>query len=107
MGDVALITGKRGVGRSGMPSKLWSIMACNTPVIASFDLDSELCKIIEQTNCGICVEPENSDKIVSAIHNMKAYNTNHNSREQVRHIASKEKCTLDYLQLFTAAIDDK
>ena len=48
LGDVALITCKKGVGNSGMPSKTWSIMACDTPIIASFDTDSKLAEILKR-----------------------------------------------------------
>ncbi len=67
LGDVSLITCKRGVGNAGMPSKTWSIMACNTPIIASFDTDSELAHIIDGAGAGICVEPENPDALTEAI----------------------------------------
>lgn len=69
LGDVALITCKKGVGNSGMPSKVWSIMACNTPIIASFDLNSELEEVLNCYDAGKCVEPENvlilADEIIN------------------------------------------
>ncbi|MBR2339946.1 MAG: glycosyltransferase family 4 protein [Clostridia bacterium] len=67
LGDVAIITCKNGVGNAGMPSKTWSIMACNTPIIASFDTDSELARIIEKAGAGVCVEPESVDALTEAI----------------------------------------
>lgn len=71
LGDVALITCKPGVGNSGMPSKTWGIMACNTPIIASFDTNSELADIINKANAGICVNPGDADELSKAILNMK------------------------------------
>ena len=67
LGDVALITCKKGVGKSAVPSKLWSIMACNTPIIASFDTDSELADILKKADAGICVEPENAEMLANSI----------------------------------------
>ncbi len=52
LGDVGLIISKPGVGTNSVPSKTWSYMAAAKPILASFDKDSELCKIIEQNNCG-------------------------------------------------------
>ena len=103
MGDVAIVSARRGVGRSGMPSKTWSIMACNTTVIASYDPDSELCGIINKYNAGICVEPENVNEIVKAIlavQQDKNTPLSNQSRAAVKEIASKEGCTLQYLETF-------
>lgn len=67
LGDIALITCKAGVGETAVPSKLWSIMACNTPIIASFDTDSELARILADSGGGVCVEPENAAALAAAI----------------------------------------
>lgn len=69
LGDIALITCKKGVGKSAVPSKLWSIMACDTPIVASFDTDSELSRIIEESGAGGCVEPERPEVLARAIEN--------------------------------------
>lgn len=67
LGDVALVTCKKGVSKTAMPSKTWNIMACNTPIIASFDTDSELARILHNAKAGICVEPENPKALAEAI----------------------------------------
>lgn len=108
MGDVAIVTARKGVGRSGMPSKTWSIMACNTKIVASYDLDSDLCRIIQEYNVGRCVEPENAEELIKAILSVqrekeqKAYIE---SRKVVKEIASKENCTSQYIDLFCKAIE--
>ena len=71
MGDIALITARKGVGKSGMPSKMWSIMACDVPIVASFDKDSELAEIMQRSEAGVCAEPENVEELVSAIIKVK------------------------------------
>lgn len=102
LGDVALITCKKGVGESGMPSKTWSIMACNTPIIASFDTDSELAEILERANAGFCVEPENAQVLANAIvavaENKHKIDTN--GRNFVVLNASKEQCVNKYIKIF-------
>lgn len=60
LGDVSFVTCKAGVGSGAFPSKSASIMATATPIIASFDLDSDLCKMISEHRLGECCEPENA-----------------------------------------------
>lgn len=98
LGDVALITCKKGVGGSGMPSKTWSIMACNTPIIASFDTDSELAKIIAQASAGLCVEPEDPIALAEAINQLQKSNTFTGGRNYACEHASKEACVGKYVQ---------
>lgn len=101
LGDVALITCKKGVGTSGMPSKTWSIMACETPIIAAFDTDSELAEVIEKANAGVTVEPENADRLADAILEMangKAMSFT-GGREYTLENASKDKCTAKYVEV--------
>lgn len=75
LGDVALITCKPGTGNAGMPSKTWSIMACNTPIIASFDTDSDLADVIRDSNAGVCVEPGDVDALINEINLLSRKNT--------------------------------
>ena len=67
LGDVAIITCKEGFGACSIPSKTWSIMACETPILASFDLNSELCKLINEVECGVCVTPSNVEELCKGI----------------------------------------
>lgn len=67
LGDVSLVMCKAGVGKGAFPSKAASIMATETPVIASFDLDSDLCRTIDEYKSGECCEPENAEKVAEII----------------------------------------
>lgn len=103
LGDVALITCKPGTGNAGMPSKTWSIMACNTPIIASFDTDSDLADVIRDSRAGVCIDPGNVDVLLGAIE--VAYSewgvgrqNSHSLREYVRLNASKEICVNRYIE---------
>ena len=99
LGDLNLITCKKGVGKTALPSKLWTIMACNSRIVASYDLDSDLSKIIMDNDYGVCVEPENSKALAKAIYN--EYNMGKvvtNSRNYVLKYASKEVCVEKYIQ---------
>ena len=82
-----------------MPSKTWSIMACNTPIIASFDTDSELSEIINKAGAGVCVEPENAKALAEKILWAKVNKITCNSRAYVIENAEKEKCVSKYVEL--------
>lgn len=101
MGDVALITCRKGVGKSAMPSKTWSIMACNTPIIASFDENSEISAILKDAGAGLCIEPENADLLAGAI--LEYYRGGQiisGGRSYVEHNASKAICAMRYVRIF-------
>lgn len=99
LGDIALITCRAGTGRAGMPSKLWSIMACDTPIIASFDSDSDLADVINDAKSGIVVEPERIDELKIAIE--QVYNKKYEFgefRSYTSKNASKNECVDKYLR---------
>lgn len=58
LGDMSVVCCKAGTSKAGMPSKIWTILASGTCILASFDKDSELDQILESNQCGVCVEPE-------------------------------------------------
>lgn len=112
LGDVALITCKAGTGKAGMPSKTWSIMACNTPIIASFDTDSDLADVIRDSGAGCCVEPGDSTVLAHVIEaaflewNSGIYKSL-NLREYVRMNASKEICVGRYIETIMSEYSKK
>lgn len=67
LGDIGIVSSKKGVGLSSFPSKTWSIMSAGRPVLASFDQTSELCSIIKEAKCGISVPPEEVQAFINAI----------------------------------------
>jgi len=67
LGDAGLIISKKGIGTNSVPSKTWSIMSAERPVLASFDKDSEFDRIITENNCGICVEADDAKKLKAAV----------------------------------------
>ncbi len=104
LGDICLITCKKGTGNAGLPSKTWSIMACNTPIIASFDTDSDLADVLRASGAGECVEAGDAALLKEAI--LKRYTAwkngeedSTNLREYVRENASKEICAEKYAQI--------
>ncbi len=67
LGDCGLIISKAGVGNNSVPSKTWSIMSAQRPVLASFDKGYELDRVIQEAQCGICVQPDDAQALRSAI----------------------------------------
>lgn len=109
LGDVDIITCKKGTGMSSMPSKLWSIMACNTEIIASFDEESDLAEVLRESQGGFCVEPQNAAALAEAILSSYQRRKEGNppqicSREYVEQHASKERCVSEYIALFEECV---
>ena len=71
LGDVGLIISKPGIGESSVPSKTWSIMAAEKPILASFDLKSNLCNLIDSSKSGVCVAPNSVDSFIKAVADIK------------------------------------
>ena len=67
LGDAGLVISKKGVGTNSVPSKTWSIMSAQRPVLASFDKGSELDSIITENKCGICVDADDVDAFSDAV----------------------------------------
>lgn len=99
MGDVSLITGQPGVGKAGMPSKTWSIMACNTPIIASFDLGSDLDQVLRMSGNGYCVSPGDENALAKAIVELKENPQIVKGRNYVIEHASKKICVDRYVDV--------
>lgn len=67
IGDVDLISCKKGFGQSALPSKTWTIMATERPIVASYDVKSDLAEILNSHNCGVLVEAENAKLLSESI----------------------------------------
>lgn len=67
LGDCGLIISKAGTGNNSVPSKTWSIMSAERPVLASFDKGYELDRVIGEAQCGVCVPPDDKDALKAAI----------------------------------------
>jgi colanic acid biosynthesis glycosyl transferase WcaI len=69
--DVSIIPMNLAGSKDGVPSKIYSIMACAKPAIALVDEDSELRWIIEQSGCGKAVPIDDQEGFANAI--LEAY----------------------------------
>lgn len=64
--DLVLLTQRRGLIESVIPSKLITYMAAGLPVVASVHTDSEAARLIRKAGCGCVVEPEDPDALRTA-----------------------------------------
>ena len=104
--DVHLSLYLRGAVETSMPSKIYEIMASGRPAIVAAERSSDLCKLVDATGCGICIEPENATQLVSAIRRMHS-DTNYaallgqRGRDAAVRKFSKEAAVAAYAELLT------
>jgi len=65
--DISLVVLKQGLGSVSLPSKLFSILASGRPVIASLDKGSDAWSLVQASQAGLCVSPEDPMALVQAI----------------------------------------
>lgn len=105
LGDVGLIISKKGIGGSSVPSKTWSIMAAERPILASFDKDSELFSVISKAKCGIAVDADDKAALKKAIikmfHSDARKQMGRNGYQYLRSTYDKEKLVNRFVECMT------
>jgi colanic acid biosynthesis glycosyl transferase WcaI len=66
-GDIHVIALRRGLGRSSVPSKLYSILAAGRPVLASVDEGTEVVRVLDAVGAGYVVPPEDSEAFTAMV----------------------------------------
>jgi colanic acid biosynthesis glycosyl transferase WcaI len=66
-GDIHVVPLKRGLARSSVPSKTYSILAAGRPLVASVDEGTEVARVVERSEAGLAVPPDDSDAFTAAI----------------------------------------
>ena len=69
--DICLVPQTALTGCDAIPSKVYRIMACARPVLATTDPDSDLAHLIKDAGCGKTVPPEEASHLADVIY--KAY----------------------------------
>lgn len=103
LGNACVVSCKKGLGGSAMPSKTWSIMSAGRAVIANFD-EGELKNIIEDNNCGIFTKAGDKeafkDAILELYHNQeKAVQLGKNGRQFIMENLTREIGTSKYVKV--------
>lgn len=55
--DIHWVVNAKGIKGVSVPSKLYGVMAAGKPVLGVLDEGSEARLIVEESNCGICIQP--------------------------------------------------
>ena len=70
--DVHCVLLRRGLARSSVPSKLYSILAAGRPAIASVDVGTEVERTLVDADAGIAVAPEDPAEFIAAVRTVVA-----------------------------------
>jgi colanic acid biosynthesis glycosyl transferase WcaI len=65
--DIHLVPLKRGLGRSSVPSKTYSILAAARPLVASVDEGSEVARLVQRSGAGVAVAPDDAEAVTKAL----------------------------------------
>lgn len=103
LGNAGLIISKPGVGENSVPSKTWSIMSAECPVIANFD-ENEIKTILTENNCGIFTKAGDKEAFKNAILELynnkdKAVQLGKNGRQFVMENLTREIGTSKYVKV--------
>ena len=103
--DVGLVTLKKEVKTPVVPSKLLNIMSAGIPALGAMPLHGDAPKLINNSNCGICVKAEDINGFVNAL--KKMYDNKElckkfgrDGREYVKNNYSLEYCSERYRRIF-------
>ena len=66
-GDIHLVPLKAGLGRVSVPSKTYSILAAERPVLAAIDPGTEVPRILTESGGGVCVPPDDPVALRAAL----------------------------------------
>lgn len=69
--DISLVTLRQGMGFNSLPSKTLSILASGRPLVVSIDPGSDTWNLVERSESGIQVPPEDSARLAEAIRTLK------------------------------------
>jgi colanic acid biosynthesis glycosyl transferase WcaI len=66
-GDIHVVPLKRGLARSSVPSKTYSILAAGRPLVASVDPGTEVARVVEKAAAGVVVAPDDPAAFTDAV----------------------------------------
>ncbi len=66
--DVLVLSLKKNSAKFALPSKLANYMFSSKPIIVCVDEDSDTAKIVNDAKCGVVVQPENEEALVTTFH---------------------------------------
>lgn len=108
-GDIHVVPLKRGLARSSVPSKTYSILAAGRPLVASVDPGSEVARLVERADAGITVPPGDSEAFTKAVQSLiesrdERLRLGRNGRDFVEGWASPSAVAEAYEDLFLSLL---
>ena len=107
--DISLVTLRKGIALDSFPSKAYTIMASARPIIAAVDPGSDVWNLVQQTKCGLCVEPENPQALAESIRTLYAdpalrERLGRNGRKHVMEYYTRQVVARQYHELLTSLV---
>jgi glycosyltransferase involved in cell wall biosynthesis len=65
--DIHLVVNQKGIKGVSVPSKIYGVMAAGKPILGVLEQGSEAQILIDKSNCGTVVEPQDYQGIITAI----------------------------------------
>lgn len=112
LGNMSIVCCRKGVGKGALPSKTWNIMACSTPVLLSFDRNTELERIITENNAGLFSDAEDfaglADNIKRVMNNSAQITCmGEHARSTAEKKFSSGVCLPQYLDVLNSFLNDE
>ena len=63
--DVCVVAQATATGSDAIPSKVYRIMACERPIVAATDAQSDLAQLVAAAGAGVVVPPESADALAA------------------------------------------
>ena len=108
--DIHLVVNQKGIKGVSVPSKIYGVMAAGKPILGVLEQGSEAQILIEKSNCGIVVEPQNYQDIISAIEyfykmkNVKLKHLGLNGRKYLEENLRKNSSINKYREAFNKVL---
>jgi colanic acid biosynthesis glycosyl transferase WcaI len=104
--DVSLVTLSRNSSNTSLPSKTFSIMASGRPVVSVTPEDSEIARLVQETDCGINVSPETPDLLAETIlalqrDSARLTEMGQNGRRRLETEFSRQQCVNMYEEMLS------
>ena len=65
--DIHVVPLRRGLARSSVPSKTYSVLAAGRPLVASVDEGTEVARVVERAGAGLAVPPDDPRAFTDAV----------------------------------------
>jgi colanic acid biosynthesis glycosyl transferase WcaI len=66
-GDIHVVPLRKGLARSSVPSKTYSVLAAGRPLLAAIDEGTEVARVVEEAGCGLAVAPDDPAAFVAGL----------------------------------------